>query len=64
MNNIFDYLQSVYKATETTLIKITDDILTNLDKNITTVLIMIDMSSAFATTDHKILLNRRLKSFG
>jgi len=66
MNNLFD-LQSAYRAdfsTKTALIKITDDILTNLDKNIPTALIMIDMSSAFDTIGHKILLNRLSKSFG
>jgi len=67
MNNLFDDLQSAYRAnfsTETALIKITDDILTNLDKNILTVQIMIDMSSAFDTIGHKTLLNRFSKSFG
>ena len=67
INNLQDEYQSAYRpgfSTETALMKITDDILTALDKNISTALIMIDMSSAFDTIHHKILLNRLSKSFG
>ena len=66
-NNILDKFQSAYRtgfSTETALIKISDDILQALDNKSFTALLMIDMSSAFDTIDHNILLSRLHNSFG
>ena len=53
--------QSAYRpchSTETALLRITNDILLALDDSGVAVLILVDLSSAFNTTDHYILLNR------
>ena len=66
-NGFLDDYQSAYRfgfSTETAPIKITDDILSALDKNSSLALVMIDMSSAFDTIDYKILLHRLSISFG
>ena len=67
INNIHDKFQSAYRpgfSTETALIRITDDILFALDNQCCTALIMIDMSAAFDTIDHNILLHRLPHHFG
>ena len=54
-------LQSAYRpchSTETTLLKITNDILRALDYGDAAVLTLSDLSSAFDTVDHYILLHR------
>ena len=61
INIIHDKFQSAHRPgflTESTLIRITDDILFALDNKCFTGLIMIDMSAAFDTIDHNILLHR------
>ena len=58
--------QSAYrpsKSTETALVKISSDILTNLDNKNGTTLALLDLSSAFDTIDHTILIHR-LTSIG
>ena len=58
--------QSAYlpsKSTETALAKISSDILTNLDNKNGTILALLDLSSAFDTIDHTILIHR-LTSIG
>ena len=60
LHSLLDKFQSAYRpgfSTETALIKITNDILTALDKNSFTALVMIDMSSAFDTISHQTLLS-------
>ena len=67
INNIHDKFQSAYRpsfSTETALIRITNDILFALDNKCFTALIMIDMSAAFDTIDHNILLHRLSHHFG
>ena len=67
INNIHDKFQSAYRpcfSTETALIRITDDILFVLENKCFTALIMIDMSAAFDTIDHYILLYRLSHYFG
>ena len=39
-------------ATETALLKVQNDLLRNLDDGKTTVLVLLDLSAAFATLDH------------
>ena len=58
--------QSAYlpsKSTETALAKISSDILTNLDNKNGTILALLDISSAFDTIDHTILIHH-LTSIG
>ena len=60
-NSLFDKYQSGYRklySTETALLYVTDNLLHNIDNNTPTQLILLDLSSAFYTIDHNILLNR------
>ena len=59
-------LQSARKAhsTETALIQLVDDIGSALDDKLEVALVLIDLSSAFDTVDHQILLNRLRVKFG
>ena len=60
-NNLNEKFQSAYKArhsTETCLLKVTSDILNSIDDGHVSVLTMLDLSSAFDTIDHEILLKR------
>ena len=59
--SLYPVLQSAYRkghSTETTLLKVTNDILMNMDCQHVTLLVMLDLSAAFDTVDHEILLNR------
>ena len=65
-NDILDPHQSAYRAghsTETAIIKIHSDINAILDRGDNAILILLDLSAAFDTVDHRILLDR-LKSIG
>ena len=60
-NNLHEPLQSAYKAghsTETALLKVHNDILTNMDNQSGTVLVLLDLSAAFDTIDHSVLFER------
>ena len=59
-NNLHDPRQSAYKpnhSTETALLRVQNDILSALDKKSGVLLALIDLSAAFDTVDHSILLN-------
>ena len=61
INNIHEPLQSAYKAghsTETALVRVHNDICTAMDQNQVTILVLLDLSAAFDTVDHSILLRR------
>ena len=65
-NLIPDY-QSAYRSgysTETALVKITNDILWSFEKQHASTLIMMDLSAAFDTVDHQILLDVLENRFG
>jgi hypothetical protein len=66
-NSLMDEVQSAYRphhSTETALVKVQADIAQALDNGLVTILIMLDLSAAFDTIDHKILLTRLEKVFG
>ena len=66
-NNLHNEHQSAYRkfhSTETALLKVQNDILQSLDQNNVTVLVMLDLSAAFDTIDHKTLLHRLEHMFG
>ena len=65
-NDLFPALQSAYwkyHSTETALLRVTDDILKTLDSNGEVILVLLDLSAAFDTLDHQILLARTRKYF-
>ena len=49
---------------ETALVRVHIDILSAIDKNQIVLLIMLDLSSAFDTVDHSLLIRRLRKLFG
>ena len=66
-NNLRDPFQSAYSkahSTETALLKVHNDITLALDQGNSAVLVMLDLSAAFDTIDHAILLNRQEHHYG
>ena len=67
-NNCLDeIMQSAYKefhSTETALVKVFNDIAIHIDSNRAIILLLLDLSAAFDTFDHSILLNRLAHRFG
>jgi hypothetical protein len=60
-NHLQEQLQSAYKSghsTETALVRIQNDILSSVDKQGLVILVLLDLSAAFDTIDHDVLLTR------
>ena len=60
-------LQSAYKklhSTGTALLRVHDDVLRTVDRGCTVVLLLLDLSAAFDTVDHGLLLHRLNTQFG
>ncbi len=67
INKLYDDLQSAYRqlhSTETALLRVKNDILMEMDKQKVVLLLLLDLSAAFDTIDHTILLNRLEKRCG
>ena len=66
-NNLGECFQSAYKSkhsTETAVLKVCTDILDSIDKKNVCLLTLLDLSAAFDTIDHNILISRLDNSFG
>lgn len=60
-NDLHEKMQSAYKklhSTETALIRVQNDILTNLDHKCGVILVLLDLSAAFDTIDHITLFHQ------
>ncbi len=61
LNKLYDKFQSAYRtfySTETALLRVKNDILNTMDNRNVMLLLLLDLSAAFDTIDHSILLNR------
>ena len=66
-NGLDEPMQSAFKkhhSTETALIKVQNDILQTIDNQNSVILLLLDLSAAFDTTDHEILLSRLSSRYG
>ena len=66
-SGLYPILQSAYRlghSTETALLKIENDILAAMDNQRVTLLVLLDLSAAFETIDHQVLLNRLYVTYG
>ena len=66
-NNLSNPFQSAYRAghsTKTVLLRIVDNILSAVDNDNISILLLLALSAAFDTTDHQILLSRLNSVFG
>ena len=59
-NNLYEFYQSAYRAlhsTETALLRVLSDLLQAVDQKGGAILVMLDLSAAFDTIDHAVLLH-------
>ena len=66
-NKLLSDFQSAYRlhhSTETALLIMTNDLLSAMDDGKISVLVLLDLSAAFDTIDHEILLHRLHNVFG
>ena len=64
---LYEVVQSAYRdghSTETALLKVQNDILNAMDNQQVTLLVLLDLSAAFDTVDHTILLKRLEVMYG
>jgi exonuclease III len=66
-NGLYERFQSAYRrlhSTETALLKVHDDIAVAIDNGKSVIFVMLDLSAAFDTVDHDILLSRLSTCYG
>ena len=66
-NNLQELFQSAYKnghSTESALIRVQNDVLRAIDDDKCVILLLLDLSAAFDTVDHGILLSRLSMCYG
>ena len=66
-NDLYPSLQSAYRkyhSTETALLRVQNDVLRAIDQKQEVILVLLDLSAAFDTIDHDILISRLCKQFG
>ena len=66
-NSLYGKVQSAYRrnhSTETALLRVHNDILRAIDSHKDVVLVLLDLSAAFDTVNHDILLHRLREHFG
>ena len=66
-NNLLEIRQSEYRknhSTETTVLSVLDNLLNKADEKLVSVLALLDLSAAFDTLDHAIVLKRLEFTFG
>ena len=66
-HDLYPSVQSTYRknhSTETALLKVTNDILMEMNSQHAFLLVLLDLSSTFDTVDHSVLLRRLQTSFG
>ena len=67
VNNMHEAIQSAYKkyhSTETALLYIQNGILNSIDQHQIVLLVLLDLSAAFDTIDHELLINRLSSRLG
>ncbi len=64
MDDVYQLSYKLYHSTETAMLCLHNDILWALDQNKAVLLVCLDLSTAFDTINHKILLNRLQKCVG
>ena len=66
-NDLEESFQSAYKhfhSMETALLRVQNDILCEIDNQKCVILLLLDVSAAFDTVNHKLLLERKAKGYG